>query len=120
MGDLLYVVPKVVFGLPVIVTLVIGVVLLRLRRDRLAPRARNLGVAGLAVLLAGGVADVVYVALLPNLLRNGTWERVQVLLAGSSVLFIVLHCLGLALLIAALLATAPPKDPWGGPPAHAG
>jgi drug/metabolite transporter (DMT)-like permease len=116
MGDLLYVVPQVVFALPTIITLVVGLVLLRARRDRLAPRARALGVAGLAVLLAGGLADLVYLALVPQLLRGRDWERAQVMIAGGSLLFMVLQCLGLALLIAALLGTAPPKDPWGQQP----
>jgi hypothetical protein len=107
MGDLYYIVPQVVFVLPTVVTLVVGLVLLWARRDRLAPRTRSLGVAGLAVLLAGALADVVYVVLLPRLLRDGKWEQTGVVLAGSSLLFIVLHCLGLALLIAALLGTAP-------------
>ncbi|MEV4508447.1 hypothetical protein AB0K00_05765 [Dactylosporangium sp. NPDC049525] len=65
MGELYYIVPQVVFALPAVITLAVGLVLFWARRDRLAPRARGLGVAGLAVLLAGGLADLAYITLPP-------------------------------------------------------
>jgi hypothetical protein len=115
MGDLYYVLPQAVFALPAIVTLIVGVALLWARRKRLAHRAWTLGVAGLTVLLAGAVADVVYLALLPRVIRDGGWPESRALLAGASLGFLVLHVLGMALLIAGLLATARPDDPWPGP-----
>ena len=116
MGDLYYMLPHVAFALPTIATLVVGVVLVWVRRERLAPQAWRLAVAGLAVLLTGALADVVYLGLLPQMLGRGGWQETRVLLAGTSLLFLVLHVLGVALLIAAILASATPKDPWGGPP----
>jgi hypothetical protein len=120
MGDLYYFLPQAAFAMPTVITLLVGVVLLSVRRQRLAPRAWTLGVAGLAVLLTGALGDLVYLALLPRVLRRGAWQDSQALLAGASLLFVVLHVLGLALLIAALLATAQPKDPWGQPPPATG
>jgi hypothetical protein len=108
--------PQVAFAMPTIATLVVGVALVWARRERLAPRAWRLAVAGLAVLLTGALADMLYLGLLPQLLRRGPWQDMNLLIAGMSLLFLVLHVLGVALLIAAILASAPPKDPWGAPP----
>ncbi|GAB3850614.1 hypothetical protein ACFPIJ_25910 [Dactylosporangium cerinum] len=117
MGDLYYFVPQAAFALPSIATLIVGVALLWARRKRLAHRAWTLGLAGLAVLLAGAVADLVYMALLPRVIRYGDWQESRALLAGASLGFLVLHVLGMALLIAGLLATARPDDPWPAPAA---
>lgn len=116
MSELYYVLPQVAFSMPAIATLVVGVVLLWLRRERLAPRAWALGVAGLAVLLAGSIADLIYVAALPSVIRDNGLRESQALFAAAGLAFLVLHVLGVALLIAALLATARPNDPWGQPP----
>lgn len=108
--------PRLAYSVPGVVTLVVGVVLLCVRRRQLAPRAWSLGVAGLGVLLAGALADVVGLVLLEWLIHGGGLERTTVVFAGASLLFMVLDVLGTALLIAGLLSTARPADPWDQPP----
>lgn len=115
MGDLYFMVPQMAYSMPGIATLVVGVALLSVRRRRLAPRAWTLGVAGLAVLLAGSLADLGYLVLLPQLVGDGGLREAKVLLAATGLLFLVLHVLGMALLIAALLSTARPAEPWDQP-----
>ncbi|MEV0129851.1 hypothetical protein AB0H83_15500 [Dactylosporangium sp. NPDC050688] len=116
MGDLFLMAPRLAYSVPGVVTLVVGVVLLCVRRRQLAPRAWSLGVAGLGVLLAGALADVVGLVLLEWLIHGGGLERTTVVFAGASLLFMVLDVLGTALLIAGLLSTARPADPWDQPP----
>ncbi|MDG6103533.1 hypothetical protein Daura_35435 [Dactylosporangium aurantiacum] len=115
MGELYFSVPQMAYSMPAIATLVVGVVLLCVRRRRLAPRAWTLGVAGLAVLLAGALADLVYVALLPQLIGGGGLREAKALLAATGLLFLTLHVVGMSLIIAALLATGGPKQPWDQP-----
>ena len=113
MGELYFMVPQMAYSMPAIATLVVGVVLLCLRRRRLAPRAWTLGVAGLAVLLVGSLADLGYVALLPQLVGSGGLQQAKVVLAATGLVFLVLHVLGMSLVIAALLSTAhPAADPF--------
>jgi hypothetical protein len=119
MGDLYYFLPQAAFAMPALATLIAGLVLVWVRRDRLAPRAWRLAVAGLGVLLTGALADVAYLGLLPQIVRRGGWQDTQLVLAGVNLLFLVLHTLGMALVIAAILVTAPPKDPWAAHPAPA-
>ncbi|MGI5184998.1 hypothetical protein ACQEVZ_52975 [Dactylosporangium sp. CA-152071] len=120
MFELEYLLPQLLFSLPAVVTLTVGVVLLWNRRGRLLPRVRALGSAGLAVLLAGAVTNLLYQLLLPEILRGGRLMEMRVAIAGINLLFVVLQVLGLALVIAALLATAPPATPWSQPAPETG
>ncbi|MEV4137535.1 hypothetical protein AB0J72_35845 [Dactylosporangium sp. NPDC049742] len=120
MFELEYLLPQLLFALPAVVTLTVGAVLLWNRRGRLLPRVRALGSAGLAVLLAGAVTNLLYQLLLPEILRGGRWMEMRVAIAGMNLLFMVLQVLGLALVIAALLATAPPATPWSRPAPETG
>ncbi len=116
MGELAYMVPQMLFALPAIVTLVVGLALLWARRERLGSRPRMLGMAGLVVLLVGALLNMAYLAALPSYIRDYGFHESQVMFAGTSLMFLTLHVLGLALLIAALVATARPIDPWGQAP----
>lgn len=110
--ELVYLIPQLVLALPAVVIPIVGVLLLRRRRERLTPRAVSLGTAGLGVLLADAVGNVGYLAALPQIARGGRLHDVQILLGGASLLFVVLHALGLALVVAALVSAAQPAGPW--------
>jgi len=113
--DFAYVIPQLLVAAPGVITLVVGIALIAARRERLAARARGLGVAGCAVLLVGNVTNAAYTAALPLLLRDRTVRDLSVLMGGVGLLFVLLNCVGLALLIAALLNAGTPRPaPWPG------
>ena len=119
--DYAYAIPQLLFATPTVVTLVIGIVLIAVRRDRLGPRSRGLGIAGCAVLLVDGLVNTAYTVALPQLLRERSISDLNLVIGVSGLFFVILNCAGLALLVAALVTAAggrpapPPPAPWGPP-----
>ena len=116
--DYAYAIPQLLFATPTVITLVVGIVLIAVRRDRLGPRSRGLGIAGCAVLLVDGLANTVYTVALPQLLRERSISDLNVVIGVSGLFFVLLNCVGLALLVAALVTAGgrqapPPPAPWG-------
>jgi hypothetical protein len=112
-----YVGPQLLFALPPLVALLVGLVLLAGRRNRLTPGSRRFGMAGCAVLLVGSLVDAVRVVLFPQLIANQSAASIELLFAGIGIVQVLLYCVGLGLMIAAILAgsapaTAPGPAPW--------
>jgi hypothetical protein len=105
--------------------LIVGVVLLVARRDRLAPRARVLGIAGCAVLLLNlliGNSFEILVIRLYSADFLDTARSIGTATAVYGVATTLLTCVGLGFLIAAILAAAraPPAPTAPVPPFVAG
>lgn len=90
---------------PALVVLVAGLVLLASRRT-LTSRARALASAGCIVLLLGTVLDIVFLVGFVWFVRNleANFTAIQWISAGTQVVLALLHALGVALVLAALLA----------------
>jgi hypothetical protein len=115
-----------VVQLPVMLTLVVGLIVLASPGRRLPPRSLLLARAGLGLLLAEAIASLGWSTWLPQVI---TWagpggdvmRNVGLLSAVVSFLLAILFAAGLGLLVAALVAArdpAPPSypPPGGGPP----
>ena len=115
-SDLVYVVPQLALALPTLATLIAGLVLMNARRGRLAPRSRSLGVAGCLVLVLAALVNAGYAVALPTLVREAGPQGIGVLALVFGVVLVLLDCVGLGLLIAAVLAGSrtalPPRQPW--------
>ncbi|WP_433369692.1 hypothetical protein ACQPZX_44050 [Actinoplanes sp. CA-142083] len=103
-----------VVQLPVFAVLVVGLILLTAQGARLPRRTLQLGRAGLAVMLAEGLASMVWSALLPQIISSLDfevgWTRTYGLInAGVGLVLALLFAAGIALLIAALLAARQPS-----------
>ena len=114
--DLAYVVPQLALALPTLATLIVGLVLMNARRGRLSPRSRALGVAGCLVLLLAALVNAGYVIALPTLIREAGAQGIGILALAFGVVLVLLDCVGIGLLIAAVLAGSrpalPPQQPW--------
>ncbi|MEQ4301438.1 hypothetical protein ABNF97_08615 [Plantactinospora sp. B6F1] len=94
-----------VFQLPVLLVLVVGLVLVAVRRDQLSRLAKGLAVAGCSVLLIGIVADTAWLASIPTLLAGDpSPTEFDMIRAGVSIVLTICHTLGLGLLIGGVLA----------------
>jgi hypothetical protein len=118
-----YWVGLIVRVMPVTVTLIVGVALLLSRRDRLAPRARGLSIAGCAVgflnVLLGSSFEIVVRRLFSAGIRySGKSIGTATTVHGFTTT--LLMCVGLGLLIAAILAAAPAPPAPSVPPFVAG
>ena len=124
MEDFGYALGVTVTGAPVAMTLIVGAALLVARRDRLASRARVLGIAGCAVIFLNVLIIMAYSVLIPRLYTSDLFGSVQSIGALTAVYGLgtaLVECVGLGLLIAAILAATPaqpaPSPPSvGGPP----
>jgi len=108
-----YVAIQVAAQLPALIVLVVGLVLVAARRRTLNGRARGLGLAGCAVLLAGLLATTAWTSSYIWIYAGGDLDVREFGLITSVVgLFLTLiHATGLALVIAAVLAGARPATP---------
>lgn len=100
--------------LPILAVLVVGLILLTQQAAALPPRSRQLGRAGLAVLLGESVAAMVWSVLLPQLiyqLGSGSVSTYGLINAGVGLVLALLSAAGVGLLIAAVLAARQPSSP---------
>lgn len=122
MDDFAYVIPQLALALPSLATLIVGLVLLNVRRDRLTARARSLGVAGCVVLVLAGLVNAGWALSLPMMVRDASAQQIGLVGLGFGVVLVILDSVGLGLLIAAVLAggrraMAPPSPPGHPQPA---
>jgi hypothetical protein len=118
--SLAYLLPQLLFSVPTAVTLVIGIVLISARRDRMTPRSCRFGLAGCAVLLVAALVQVAYSATLAELVRGRpTVAQVQLVADLFAFVSVAINCVGLALLVASVLAGSTPAGavPAGWPSA---
>jgi hypothetical protein len=107
--SLAYLLPQLLFSVPTAVTLVIGIVLISARRGRMTPRSRGFGLAGCVVLLVAALVQVAYSATLAELVRGRpTASQVQLVADLFAFVSLAINCVGLALLIASVLAGSAP------------
>jgi hypothetical protein len=100
--------------LPILAVLVVGLILLSQQGARLPGRSRQLGRAGLVVLLAESVAAMVWSVLLPQIIYQVGSGRVRtyaLLNAGVGLVLALLSAAGVGLLVAAVLAARQPSYP---------
>ncbi|MGI5150055.1 hypothetical protein ACQEVC_27545 [Plantactinospora sp. CA-294935] len=94
-----------VMQVPVLLVLVVGLILVAARRDRLSRLAKGLAVAGCGVLLIGVLANVAWLALIPTLLRTDpSATEFGVINAGIALVLNLCQAVGLGLLIGGVLA----------------
>ncbi|MEO3926713.1 hypothetical protein ABGB07_23010 [Micromonosporaceae bacterium B7E4] len=94
-----------VMQIPVLLVLVVGLILVAARRDRLSRLAKGLTVAGCGVLLIGILANVAWLALIPTLLRTDpSTTEFGVINAGVALVLNLCQAVGLGLLIGGVLA----------------
>jgi hypothetical protein len=107
--SLAYLLPQLLFSVPTAITLVIGIVLISARRGRMTPRSRGFGLAGCVVLLVAALVQVAYAATLAELVRGRpTASQVQLVADLFAFVSLAVNCVGLALLIASVLAGSAP------------
>jgi hypothetical protein len=101
--------------LPLLVVLIVGVILLIVRRARMPRSAFWLGVAGVVVLTLSAVTDVFWVSWVPNLYRDSSVADVTVLISVVGLTLSLVHAIGIGLIIAsALIRPAVPPADFGG------
>ncbi|MEN3609022.1 hypothetical protein AAH979_05670 [Plantactinospora sp. ZYX-F-223] len=94
-----------VVQVPIVLVLVVGLILLAARRDRLSRLAKGLAVAGCGVLLFGVLANVAWLASIPTLLRaDHSAAEFGIISAGVALMLNLCQAVGLGLLIGGLLA----------------
>ncbi|MEJ3748539.1 hypothetical protein WEI85_35320 [Actinomycetes bacterium KLBMP 9797] len=115
-----YVAGQLIAQLPALLVLVVGLALVAARRRMLTGRSGALAVAGLIVLLVGVIATVGWTASFPWLIGDDVVDLSDFGLLAFAVgmMLTLLHAVGLALMIAALLASgrrAAPVSQWEPP-----
>lgn len=103
--------------LPTLLVLLVGLVLLAVRRRALAPRSAGLAFAGVALLLSRLVLQLVWGAFSWSLLPGAeaaTFALSPRILAGFAIFLALLQATGAALLIAAVLTGGGRRRDHGG------
>lgn len=93
-------------GLPEIVVIVVGLVVV-LGRKASHPKASRLAAAGLAILLAGRVASAAFYAAVPALAAGAA--SIAAIYGAAGLVLSLLHASALALLVAAVVAERAPR-----------
>jgi hypothetical protein len=123
MEEIGYAFSLVVTIAPVALTLTVGIVLLAIRKDRLTSRARVLGIAGCIAVFLNMLMAVAYGLLLPRLWASHVFESAASIGTVSTLYGLgsaLVECVGLGLLMAAILAAAPAPPAPPAPPLTAG
>jgi hypothetical protein len=112
---------QLVIRAPLLIVYLAGLVILGARRDRLAPTSVRFGIAGLFALLVQELVSSASWLVVVSRIGNADLSHIGAITSVLGLIGVVLACIGVGLLIAAIVAGAtrlapPVGGPVGGPP----
>ncbi|GAB7043582.1 MULTISPECIES: hypothetical protein [Catenuloplanes] len=101
-----------VTSLPTLIAGVVGLVLVRTRAGSLPPRTTRFATVGLTLTLVSTVLGTIWQIVTPMVIQAAGTSLFGIYSFGQWIVTGGLSVAGLALLIAAVLARATPRNPW--------
>jgi hypothetical protein len=104
---------QVATQLPIVLVLIVGLILVMNRRDRMPRRARALALAGCAALLVEVVLGLAWTLSVSWLVEQGMGATIALVSVASNLLLSLLTVAGLGLLIGSTLSRGAPATGFG-------